>query len=101
MAVISDHVVCECLGPAFDEFFYLPAEGTRGGILLAWQSGLVSITNAHLTAHTITARITAGGGRSWWLTGVYGPQNDVEKIDFPAGVARYQRSACRPVGCGR
>jgi hypothetical protein len=82
MAVISDHVVHECLGPNFDVFFYLPAEGTRGGILLAWQSGLVSITNPHLTAHSITARCTVSGGRSWWFTRVYGPQHDVDKITF-------------------
>jgi exonuclease III len=30
MAVISDRVVRECLGPAFDGFYYLPAVGTRG-----------------------------------------------------------------------
>jgi hypothetical protein len=82
MAVISDHVVRGFLGPAFDEFFYLPAEGTRGGIMLAWQSGLVSITNPHLMAYSITARITVGGGHSWWFTRVYGPQDDVDTIAF-------------------
>jgi exonuclease III len=80
MAVISDRVVWECLGPAFDEFFYLPAEGTRGGILLAWQSALVSISNPHYTDNAITARITIGGSVSWWFTGVYGPQSDADSV---------------------
>jgi hypothetical protein len=35
MAVISDRMVRECLGSPFDKFFFLPADGTRGGILLA------------------------------------------------------------------
>jgi hypothetical protein len=36
MAVISDRVVRDFLGPSFDKFFFLPANGTCGGILLAW-----------------------------------------------------------------
>jgi exonuclease III len=68
MAIISDRVVRECLGPTFDEFYFLPAEGTKGGILLAWQSALVLISNPHLTDNAITARITLGGTVSWWFT---------------------------------
>jgi exonuclease III len=81
-ATISDRVVRDCLGPVFDGFFYLPAEGTRGGILLAWQSALVSISNPHLTMNAIMARITFGGGHNWWFIGVYGPQSDMEKRSF-------------------
>jgi hypothetical protein len=36
--VIDRFVVNQCLGPSFDGFDYLPAEETRGGILLAWNS---------------------------------------------------------------
>jgi hypothetical protein len=45
MAIISDRVVRDCLGPSFDKFFFLTADGTRGGILLAWQSALVSVSH--------------------------------------------------------
>jgi hypothetical protein len=55
MVVILDHVVRECLGPSFDEFFYLPADGTRGGILLAWQSMRVSVSHHHYSANAVTA----------------------------------------------
>jgi exonuclease III len=82
MAVISDRIVCECLGSPFDKFFFLPADGTHGGILLAWQSVLVSISHPHFTANALTARISIGGGQSWWFTGVYGPQSDVDKRAF-------------------
>jgi hypothetical protein len=71
MAVISDRVVRDCLGPSFDQFFFLPADGTRGGILLAWQSAVVSISHPHFTANT-----------EWWFTGLYGPQRDVDKCAF-------------------
>jgi hypothetical protein len=73
MAVISDRVVRGCLGPSFDKFFFLPAVGTRGGILLAWQSALVSVSHPHLSTNAITARISIGTDQSWWFTGVYGP----------------------------
>lgn len=36
MEVISDEVVRQCLGNKFENFFYVPATGTRGGILIAW-----------------------------------------------------------------
>jgi exonuclease III len=82
MAVIFDHVVRECLGSSFDNFFFLPANGTRGGILLAWQSTLVSVTHPHFTENALIVRISIGGDQSWWLTGVYGPQRDVDKRAF-------------------
>jgi exonuclease III len=76
MAVITDRVVREALGPSFDGFYFLPAAGTRGGILLAWQSALVSVSNPHLTENAITAHVTVGDGDRWWFTGVYGPQSE-------------------------
>jgi exonuclease III len=75
-------VVREFLGPTFDGFYYLPADGTRGGILLAWQSAVVSVSNQHLLANVITARVSIGEIHSWWFTGVYGPQHDVDKVAF-------------------
>ena len=37
--VIDPFIVMQCIGPSFDGFDYVPAEETRGGILLAWDSG--------------------------------------------------------------
>jgi hypothetical protein len=82
MAVISDRVVRDFLGPSFDQFFFLPVDGTRGGILLAWQSVVVSISYPHFTVNEVTARISIGVDQSWWFTGVYGPQRDVDKRAF-------------------
>jgi hypothetical protein len=82
MAIISDRVVRECLGPSFDKFFYLPANGTHGGILLAWQSAQVSVSHPHYSVNAVTARISIRVDQSWWFTWVYGPQRDVDKHAF-------------------
>ena len=72
----------ECLGVAFDGFLYLPAVGSRGGILLAWQSEYVTVTNPHMTTNALTASISIGGDQAWWFTGVYGPQGVGAKHAF-------------------
>jgi exonuclease III len=68
--------------PSFDKFFFLPADGTRGGIVLAWQSALVSVSHPHYTDNALMACISIGVDQSWWFTGVYGPQRDVDKHAF-------------------
>lgn len=40
LLVVNSTVVSQTFGPAFDEFDFIPANGTRGGIILAWESGL-------------------------------------------------------------
>ena len=82
MEVITADVVNQCLGNKFDGFYYVPVVGTRGGILLAWDSTVVSISNRHITANTITGLVTQDETPMWWLTGVYGPQGDADKIEF-------------------
>lgn len=57
MAHIDSVVVYETLGPAFDGFDFLPAEGTRGGILLAWKSEKLRLTNIQIDEFMISAKI--------------------------------------------
>jgi hypothetical protein len=35
------YLIMQCLGPAFDDYCYLPALGTKGGVLIAWDSSIV------------------------------------------------------------
>lgn len=80
---VSPSLVTETLGAAFQDFYFLPANGTRGGILLAWQSSLVSLSHPTIGTHHVTALATPAGSEShWWLTGVYGPQSDPDKLEF-------------------
>jgi hypothetical protein len=70
------------LGREFDNFFYLSAVGTRGGILIAWKSEVVTISNPHLSNNAITVRVGDAGAAGWWFTGVYSPHTDVDKCLF-------------------
>ncbi|XBI40717.1 hypothetical protein VPH35_125277 [Triticum aestivum] len=42
MISLSSSLVAETLGPSFSEFFLLPADGTRGGILPAWRPDMIA-----------------------------------------------------------
>ena len=85
-------MICDALGPDFaDNFAFLPADGTRGGIILAAASSLYNLSSASLTANSISATITSReDGSSWTATGVYGPQREAQKnafIDELRGIA--------------
>uniref|UniRef100_A0A453JFV8 Endonuclease/exonuclease/phosphatase domain-containing protein n=1 Tax=Aegilops tauschii subsp. strangulata TaxID=200361 RepID=A0A453JFV8_AEGTS len=82
MAFICSSVVLDTLGSEFDDYTYLPAQGTRGGILLAWKSNTVTITDPLLTMNALAAKVTTATGAPWWLSVVYGPQEDADKIAF-------------------
>jgi hypothetical protein len=38
-------------------YFYLPSDGTRGGILLAAKESCMTLSNPELTNHTISASV--------------------------------------------
>jgi exonuclease III len=84
MELIYSSVVLEALGSEFDDYVYLPVAGTRGGILIAWKSRDVTISDAEFTTNTITAKVVPSSGATtpWWMTVVYGPQRDEDKIAF-------------------
>lgn len=82
MEHVTPELVRHCMGNKFENFFYLPAVGTRGGIILAWDATVVSLSNPHRTENTIMALVKTLGGLQWWITGVYGLQLDVDKIRF-------------------
>ncbi|KQK00265.2 hypothetical protein BRADI_3g48665v3, partial [Brachypodium distachyon] len=65
-------------------FFYVPASGTCGGILLAGDASVFVASFPHQTSCSITARISAVGGEGgeWWCTMVCGPHREVDKPAF-------------------
>jgi exonuclease III len=65
LQVVSRATVDRCLGREFDNFFFLHADGTRGGILLAWKSVVVSLSNPHYSDNAITARVGGSGSLGW------------------------------------
>ena len=82
LEVVMVDLVTHCLGNKFENFFYLPAVGTRGGILLAWDASMVAISHPHYKENALTALVKHLGGAQWWITDVYGTQHDHEKIAF-------------------
>lgn len=40
------------------------------------------VSNPHLTENTLTALVKPFGAPEWWITGVYGPQADAQKLEF-------------------
>lgn len=82
LEIVTLHVVKQCLGNKFVSFFYLPAVGTCGGILLAWDPLVVTLSNPHPTENTLSALVQPMGAPAWWLTGVYGPTVDAAKVEF-------------------
>ena len=82
LADISVSLILEICGAGFD-YFFKPATNTCGGILLAWRTDAWSVSNPIIRSHSLTAKVTLlQNGGSWWLTCVYGPQGNHEKLLF-------------------
>lgn len=82
---VNSSLVREILGGSFgDSFIFLPADGTKGGILLACNSDF-DITNEPnaVGSYSITGTIRdKSNNEDWSISGVYGPQEEGEKILF-------------------
>lgn len=95
--VIDDNLIRGMLGMAFD-YCYLPANHTRGGILVAWRSDTWTASHATRRTYSLTLRLQSGGlATSWWLTTGYGPQEDNKKVAFLQEL-RVTRLACLGLG---
>jgi len=73
------------LGMNFVDYAFLPAMGTCGGIIVAAQQPDVRIVDVHIGCFSVTVRVHTGthdGHPPWWLTTVYGPQDDNDKVLF-------------------
>lgn len=94
--VVSPTIVMETLGADFDAYYCLPASGTRGGIIIAWKSRLVQLDSAHVDVNSVTARVAPASGAPWWLTCVYGPQDEAAKVAFLAELREIRRVRPEP-----
>jgi exonuclease III len=87
LSVINQHLVFALFGSNFCDFAYLPASNTRGGILVAAKQSDVAISDVLIGCYSVTVKVTprvmaTGEDQSWWLSSVYGPQDDDDKILF-------------------
>lgn len=65
----------------FNDFCYLPADRTKGGILIACRTPDVNLTLRSIGSFLVTVDLTIGD-EPWCLTSVYGPQADEDKLIF-------------------
>lgn len=79
----TDSLARETLGSFLDSYIELGAQGTRGGVLLAWNKDLISVSNAVNRAFTISAMVQPLAFDSpFLLTTCYGPSDDNRKEEF-------------------
>jgi hypothetical protein len=78
------------LSVSFDGYSFLPALGTRGGIILAWDSSVIDVRNVTRDLYSINAEIH---GRAWWITVAYGPQSVEDKARFLMELSK-RRALC-------
>ena len=66
LAHVSDSIVFDMLRPSFKDYFFLPATGTRGAILLAWRCSTISFSNPLVGEHHVTTLVTLLAGDGHW-----------------------------------
>jgi len=79
---MNQRVFLSVFGSSYDKFVALPANGTRGGILIAWKSNTCQAIATRVDTFSVSVWFSEQEGRNWWFTGVYGPQEDEEKVLF-------------------
>lgn len=84
LASIDTNIIRETLGLSFTQnFASLPAQQTRGGALLAVHEDFYKLRDVIVGEFTVSARLEATTTvADWWLTVVYGPQGDSDKLRF-------------------
>jgi hypothetical protein len=72
---ISNQIVRNVLGVEVDNnFLFQPADGTRGGLLLAARDSIYSLQQLQMSTNTITTQVLdCRSNLSWTITTVYGP----------------------------
>jgi exonuclease III len=83
MLAISRRVLLSMLGSDFDSnFISLPSAGASRGILVAWRNALGVTGATRIDSFSVSVQFCPSSGEPWWLTCVYGPQGNEEKIAF-------------------
>lgn len=82
LAYISEWDLMSILGRNYGSFVFLPAQRTRGGILVAWKNGTFTSDTHRVHLHSVSIQFRNGQDAPWWLTRVYGPHVDGEKQAF-------------------
>ena len=77
---MSRIIILSSLGLDFSDFIATPSVGASGGILIAWRRHIRVFVALRVDNHSVTVQFSIENGPSWWLTNVYGPQGNDNKI---------------------
>lgn len=72
LAVVDDNIIINSLGQQFlGSYAYLPAQGIKGGVIIACSQDYYTMQTATVEQFSVTARLTSRADNSEWsLTGV-------------------------------
>jgi hypothetical protein len=78
-----DACCCPCWALILIQTSYLCLQlGLAGGILVAWRNALGVTGATRIDSFSVSVQLCPSSGELWWLTCVYGPQGNEEKIAF-------------------
>lgn len=81
MGSMNDAIVTQVCGRRLKEYEYLEADGTRGGILIAWNASKYKLVNCTKGRYNVTVTLEQNGD-CFHLTSVYGPTSTQLRRDF-------------------
>jgi len=80
---IDSLLALQVLGPQLSEFDYIPAMGTCGGVLIAWDPDQIEAHDSTALNFCLSMWLKEKGTEAdFYLTNVYGPANDTDKPSF-------------------
>jgi len=82
MVEVTRRTLLSAFGSDFSEFIEVPSAGASGGILVTWRRHIGVSGGQRVDNHSVTIQFSSAEGQPWWLTCVYGPQGNEEKIQF-------------------
>jgi exonuclease III len=83
MGQIARRTILSMLGSEFDNnFVFLPSMGASGGVLIAWRAALGTMAASRTDSFSASIQFAPENRDAWWLTVVYGPQGNDNKIAF-------------------
>jgi exonuclease III len=91
---ISSFDLLSVLGPGYSNYVFNLADGTRGGILIAWKDGVLVSSDSLVKDFSVSVLLQDSVGNHWWFSGVYGTHQDGLKSFF-IDELREVRSACQ------
>ena len=82
MVEVTRRTLLSAFGSDFSEFIEVPSAGASGGILVTWRRHIGVSGGQRVDNLSVTIQFSSAEGQPWWLTCVYGPQGNEEKIQF-------------------